>query len=348
LPTGWTDQDIGAVGLAGSASFNNGTFTVSGSGADIWNAADQFNFASRSVTNDVAITARVATENGTASFAKAAVMIRESTATNAVEVSVLLTPTNGVAMEVRPTTGALSINVTTWIKGPVPPSWVRLVRSGNTFTSYRSSDGVTWTLMASTNVTMASAARAGLAVTSHDNTQLNTATFDNVSIVGTQTLNPVADSYVHDGSTTNTNFGTATNLDIKLSSASFNRIAFLKFSLTNLSSVSSAKLRLYGVFVNTSGTSPVTAHQQSNTSWSETGITWNNMPTPAGAAIVTVNVSTNAQYWEWDVTPYVQSQKNGGATLISFEMQNDTSTPQIATFNSREAAANLPQLIVAP
>jgi hypothetical protein len=182
LPAGWTDQDIGAVGLAGSATFNNGTFSVTGSGADIWTAADQFNFAYQSVTNDLTITARVVSESGTGSFAKAAVMIRESTATNAVEVSVLLTPTNGVAMEVRPATGAATVNVTGWQTGTTPPAWIRLVRSGSTFTSFKSADGVTWTRMASTNVTMALFAKAGLAVTSHDNTQRNTAAFDNVNI----------------------------------------------------------------------------------------------------------------------------------------------------------------------
>jgi len=182
LPAGWTDQDIGAVGIAGSAGYNNGTFTVSGSGADIWTTGDQFNFASQSVTNDLTVTARVVGETGTASFAKAAVMIRETTASNAVEVSILLTPTNGVAMEVRPATGAATINVTGWQKGPVPPSWVRLVRSGNAFTSYSSTDGVTWTRLAGTNVTMNLVAKAGLAVTAHDNTQLNTATFDDVSL----------------------------------------------------------------------------------------------------------------------------------------------------------------------
>src|SRR5437899_5238212 len=76
LPAGWTDADIGAVGLAGSASYSAGTFTVKGSGADIWNAADQFNYAFQSIVNDVTITARVGAESGTASFAKAGVMIR--------------------------------------------------------------------------------------------------------------------------------------------------------------------------------------------------------------------------------------------------------------------------------
>jgi regulation of enolase protein 1 (concanavalin A-like superfamily) len=182
LPAGWTGADIGAVGLAGSASYSSGTFTVSGSGSDIWNAGDQFNYAYQSVSGDTTIIARVVSENGTQSFAKAGVMIRESLATNSVEASVLLTPTNGVAMEIRPTTGAASINVTGWIAGVKPAQWLKLVRSGDTFTGYYSADGSSWTQIAATNVTMNSSATAGLAVTSHDNTSLNTATFDNVSI----------------------------------------------------------------------------------------------------------------------------------------------------------------------
>jgi hypothetical protein len=183
LPAGWTDADIGAVGLAGSASYNNGTFTVSGSGADIWTAADQFNYVYQSVSNDMTIIARVVSESGTASYAKAGVMIRETLATNSVEASVLVTPTNGVAMEVRSTTGAASINVAGWVRSISPPQWVKLVRSGSTFTSYYSADGSTWTQLTSTNVTMNSSATAGLAVSSHDNTSLSTATFDNVNII---------------------------------------------------------------------------------------------------------------------------------------------------------------------
>ena len=35
LPTGWLDQDIGAVGIAGSATYTNATFTVNAAGKDI-------------------------------------------------------------------------------------------------------------------------------------------------------------------------------------------------------------------------------------------------------------------------------------------------------------------------
>ena len=62
---GLTDADIGAVGIAGNAGFNNGTYTVSGSGSDIWTAGDQFNFDYRSSTNNVTVFARVLSENGT-------------------------------------------------------------------------------------------------------------------------------------------------------------------------------------------------------------------------------------------------------------------------------------------
>ncbi|HXD73022.1 MAG TPA: hypothetical protein VN628_04770, partial [Vicinamibacterales bacterium] len=40
VPDPWNSIDVGTVGLAGSAGYENGTFTVKGSGADIWGTAD--------------------------------------------------------------------------------------------------------------------------------------------------------------------------------------------------------------------------------------------------------------------------------------------------------------------
>jgi hypothetical protein len=61
LPTGWSHQDIGQVGLTGSASYSAGTFTVSGAGQGL-NAgtADGVHFAYVSLDGDGAIVARVA------------------------------------------------------------------------------------------------------------------------------------------------------------------------------------------------------------------------------------------------------------------------------------------------
>ena len=46
LPAPWLTQDIGTVGLAGTASFQagTGTYSVTGAGADIWGTADAFRF----------------------------------------------------------------------------------------------------------------------------------------------------------------------------------------------------------------------------------------------------------------------------------------------------------------
>src|SRR5581483_9756856 len=126
---------------------------------------------------------RVTGEQNTQSYAKSGVMIRESSATNAVEVCVVITPTNGLSFICRTATGNSSVNVSGWVAGPTAPYWVRLVRSGTTFTGYSSADGVTWTQVASTNVTMATSALAGLCVTAHTNGLVNTSTFDNVGTV---------------------------------------------------------------------------------------------------------------------------------------------------------------------
>ena len=174
----WLSQDIGAVGLAGSFTDNgNGSFTVAGSGSDIWTTGDQFRFAYQYVSGDVDFSALVVSEQQTSAFAKAGVMIRESLATNSINAAVLLTPTNGVSLQVRPSTGSASINVTGWVKGPTPPYWVRIVRSGSTFTGFASPDGSTWTQLGQTNVTMHTGVLSGMAVTSHNNAAVNTVTF---------------------------------------------------------------------------------------------------------------------------------------------------------------------------
>jgi len=91
---------------------------------------------------------------------------------------------------------------------------VRLVRSGNTFTGYTSADGVTWTQIGATSITIASTISSGLAVCAHDNTQLNTSTLDNVTVsapltpVAAPTFNPGGGSYTTAQSVT---ISTATN-----------------------------------------------------------------------------------------------------------------------------------------
>src|SRR5207302_1656468 len=108
-------------------------------------------------------------------------MFRNSTAANSAYVGVYITPSNGVSMQLRPSTGASAVDIGRQA-GLAVPYWIKLVRSGSTFTGYSSPDGATWTQVASTNVSLATSGLAGLAVSAHNNTALNTATFDNVSV----------------------------------------------------------------------------------------------------------------------------------------------------------------------
>jgi glucose/arabinose dehydrogenase len=183
LPAPWQSTDIGSVGLAGSASASGGVFTVRGSGADIWNAADAFRYVYQPLGGDATLTARVTGVSNTDAWAKAGVMIREGLAPDARHAMMVITPGNGASFQRRTATAGASAHT----PGPlvVAPYWVRLVRSGSTFTGYASSDGVAWTQVGSDTVPMGTNGYVGLAVTAHNNAALCTATFSNVSLTGT-------------------------------------------------------------------------------------------------------------------------------------------------------------------
>jgi hypothetical protein len=134
LPTGWTDQDIGAVGIAGSSSYNNGTFTVNGSGTSINGTADQFNYAYQTAGTSYTITARAVSMTNTNSGAQAGVMIRETLDSGSTMANLNVTPSNGVTWVYRSVTSGSSSGSRT--SGLVAPYWVRVVRNGSTFTGY--------------------------------------------------------------------------------------------------------------------------------------------------------------------------------------------------------------------
>jgi fibronectin type 3 domain-containing protein/regulation of enolase protein 1 (concanavalin A-like superfamily) len=182
LPSPWVAQDVGAVGVAGSAGYGNGVFTVTASGADIWGSDDAFRFVYVSVAGNFTLIARVASLQNVDGWSKAGLMIRASTNANAANAFIAVTPGNGVTWQSRSSTGGGTGNAAA--PGLSAPYWVKLVRSGNTFTGYYSADGVTWTQQGTSSFTMATTAYVGLALTSHNNSSLCTATFDNVTAPG--------------------------------------------------------------------------------------------------------------------------------------------------------------------
>ena len=181
LPAPWSSGDIGAVGVAGSASYNSGVFTVKGSGADIWGTVDAFQYVHQPIAGDAQIMARVTGTQNTNQFAKAGVMFRAGTGASDAYVILDVKPDGCVEFMTRPSAGAATTFVATGGNCGTP-RWLRLTRAGSTFGAAVSGDGAAWQPIGTTTATLPSAAIAGLAVTSHDNAVLNTATFDNASV----------------------------------------------------------------------------------------------------------------------------------------------------------------------
>jgi beta-glucanase (GH16 family) len=186
LPDGWGAADIGGPGRAGSSTWDGTALTVRGSGADIWGTRDQFQFASQQASGDTTALARITSISSTDPWAKAGLMFRDGLAANARFVDLLATPGNGVAFEWRDSTGGTAHDVhDSSVPAPTPaaPLWLMLVRSGDNFTGFYSTDNVTWTQVGDTQtIPLPGTTQLGLAVTSHNDTLLSTATFDTVQV----------------------------------------------------------------------------------------------------------------------------------------------------------------------
>jgi hypothetical protein len=123
LPTGWSDIDIGSPAEAGSASLAADIWTVSGSGADIWNSADQFNFACESSSAYAVAVAQVLTVEYTDPWAKAGVMFRDDATPGSMFATVEATPGNGVNFQWRNAPGGQCGNSEVGgISAPAPTS----------------------------------------------------------------------------------------------------------------------------------------------------------------------------------------------------------------------------------
>jgi regulation of enolase protein 1 (concanavalin A-like superfamily) len=184
LPSPWLTADIGAVGLAGSAGANAGTYTAKGSGLGIAGTADQFRYVYQTMTGDGSITARLTSQSGTLAASLAGVMVRESTAANSRFAMVTRSGAGATNMRAtrRTTTGGVTGSTTSTSQTP-PNCWVRVTRTGNSLKMERSIDQTTWTTITTTTVTMAANVTMGLVVTSGSNTILDTDVFSNVTAV---------------------------------------------------------------------------------------------------------------------------------------------------------------------
>lgn len=154
------------------------------------------------------------------------------------------------------------------------------------------------------------------------------------------------DAFVQDGSSSTTNFGTEQILRVKDSpSTGYTRKSYLQFDLSELNSVSSAKLLVYGRNSESSNFITVNAYGVGGDSWSENTITWDNSPTANSTEEDAALVNDVYMYYEWDLTSLIQSEWAGDqVATIMLEGINDEDDTFYAY--SKEKDKNRPKLVI--
>jgi len=194
----WTEQGVAELSIwfrgnpASVGGFTEGpagTYTMTGSGADIWAVdgveADEFHYTFKTLTGTGLIAARVESVSDTDVWAKAGVMIRETLDPDSAHAMMVVTPGSGISFQRRPGTGETSIDETTG--GITAPYWVKIERdlAGN-FTAYSSANGSAWQKQGLTEpIQMGANVYIGLAVTAHNASAICEAVFTNVTTTGT-------------------------------------------------------------------------------------------------------------------------------------------------------------------
>jgi hypothetical protein len=176
---------------------NAGKMTVSGEGADIWGAADQFTFVYKTLNGDGSLVAHVVSIGaGSNTWAKGGVMIRDSLDAGSASAQMELTANtdgtagNGATFQNRASTDldmgandATSNATSTDVIAP--PYWIKIERTGDTLKASVSPDNKTWTQLGTSQyILMTNPVYIGLCVTSHQPGEYRTFEFDNVKATG--------------------------------------------------------------------------------------------------------------------------------------------------------------------
>lgn len=178
----WNDRDIGDVHEDGSASHSGNDWTIEGGGEDIWQRHDEFHYVYRSLSGDGQIIAQVQSLDYTDAWAKSGVMLRETLDDDSKFAYMFMTAGRGCSFRSRAAGGGLAEHTQGsgyWFFFPV---WLKLTRSGDTFSGYASLDGLHWSLVERVTIDMDEDVTIGLAVSACDRNDLCESEIGNVYV----------------------------------------------------------------------------------------------------------------------------------------------------------------------
>jgi hypothetical protein len=181
LTGAWSDANVGGPSPAGGSVESGATVTVTGGGADIWGASDQFHYRYRTLQGDGQVTVRMAgfSTSNPNGWAKAGLMIRESLDPGSRNAFIAQSAANGVNFQWRDAILSANTQSASSVSGNAP-RWLRIARLGDKLTGYVSGNGSAWTQVGTATLSMGRSALVGLAVASHANGTGCGVNFDNV------------------------------------------------------------------------------------------------------------------------------------------------------------------------
>ncbi len=166
---------------------------------------------------------------------------------------------------------------------------------------------------------------------------------------GQVTLKPSDDTYVNSYNQ-NSNYGGETSLEVLNEHVYYGGqnliiadVVWLKFNLSSVPNgavIDVATLQLY--LSNVQGTSNAHVYSCTDSSWTESTLTYSNMPSYNTTSMDSLSVAVNNQWYNWSTIDAVKNALNSNAkavTVILLEPSIQDSTS--VSFQSKEAPVNL-------
>lgn len=185
----FTLTNIGSISPTPTAVHNAGTWTLTAAGIGVNNnTAEECVFEGAALAGDADLTVKLDAFTSANEFSTSGIMIRETLAQGAIFAALYVQPSalaHGLQVKRRNVTGGVGTNVAS--VNSLTSAWVRLTRAGNNITASYSTDGNTFTDIATIALPMASTAYWGLFLSSQTAGSTCTSTIREVN------LNEVAD-----------------------------------------------------------------------------------------------------------------------------------------------------------
>jgi pectate lyase len=169
-----------AVTAPVGSSLLNAVYTIAGGGNISTSTSYNFFFKYMPLTGNFTMTAKMLTQGGSASGARAGLLATDSVTSQGTYAWTARYASTG---EIRRAINGDNKSVLSGYSTTTLPVWVRIERRGNALYSAASRDGLTWTEATSVNVT-APTLYVGMAVSSGSNTVGQSASFSKLTVVG--------------------------------------------------------------------------------------------------------------------------------------------------------------------